>query len=331
MASRAFNVYGIGNAIVDLQLNAEDEDLRLLGLDKAAMKLADVTEQEQVLKHCASRCIHLASGGSAANSMIAVAQLGGSTAYGCLVGHDRYGEFYLKEMRALGVELQTTPLRDVTTGTCVILITPDAERTMVTHLGASACFSPVDVSEELLSQSEWLYVEGYLLSCAQGAAAAEKAVAAAKKAGVKVALGFSAGFIVQHFRAPLEKIVASADLIFANAEEAQLFTGEQDETLMLQRLFEAVPAGVVTLGERGSAVFFDGRICFVPAVRTQAVDLTGAGDMFAGAFLYGITHGLNGEEAGNLASFLSAEVVSQLGPRLQGDVRAKAVEKGFLT
>ncbi len=318
---KKFDVYGIGNALVDVQFQVAERALQELSLDKGGMKLVDTAEQNTVLQYCDSVSPHLASGGSAANSMIAVSQLGGNVAYGCLVGDDELGHFYFDEMQALGVRLHTPPISGETTGTCVILITPDAERTMNTHLGASAAFQVEHVTEEALKQAEWLYLEGYLFSTDGGRAAVRRAIDLAKKHQVKISLTFSDRFIVDVFGDALRAAVADCDLIFANEQEASAYVGVEQEAEIFARFQASAPNVMMTRSEKGVLGTFGGSSFQVDAFPIQAVDATGAGDMFAGAFLYGITHGQTAEDAARLSCFLSSKVVSQLGPRLQGDVK----------
>ncbi len=330
MMERKFDVYGIGNAIIDLQLRVSEDDIKSLRLEKAAMKLVESSEQDDLLRYFSGRELNKASGGSAANTMIGIAQLGGTVSYGCLVGGDGFGSFYLEEMRKLGVALHTTPRSGEVTGTSVILITPDAERTMNTHLGASSLFDEVDVSERMLAESSWLYIEGYLFSSPGGQRAVQRAIELAREYDVKVAITFSDGFIVDVFGEPLRNAVDQADLIFANLNESRRFTGGEDEEEVFAKLKEVVPSCVMTMSERGAIVFYDGKESKIDPFPVTAVDDTGAGDMFAGAFLFGITHGMNGAAAGKLACFLSSRVVSQLGPRLKSDARQIARDHGLL-
>ena len=324
MDKRQFDVYGIGNALMDLQLMATEEDLKRFGLEKAGMRLVAADEQEILLSHFAEEAPHLASGGSAANTMIALAQLGGSGAYGCLVGDDSFGRFYLEEMKELGIELHSHPVVGKPTGTCVILITPDAERTMNTHLGVSSGFGPEHVSEELLSNATWLYIEGYLFASDTGREAIDRALTIAKASNVKVAVTLSDGFIVDVFNDAVRKVVPSADLVFANVNETMKFTGKANEDEAFAELSRSIPNVVMTMSERGAKVRWDGSEYIAKSYPATAVDDTGAGDMFAGGFLYGITQGRGAEYAARLACFLASRVVSQMGPRLSGDVKALA-------
>lgn len=318
--SKKFDVYGIGNALVDVQFQVAEQALQDLSLDKGGMQLADSAGQNRLLQYCSNLSPNRASGGSAANSMIAVSQLGGNVAYGCLVGDDDLGHFYFDEMQALGVSLRTQPIGGEPTGTCVILITPDAERTMNTHLGASATFRVEHVTEDALKQAEWLYVEGYLFSTDGGRAAVLRAIDLAKKHNVKISLTFSDRFIVDVFGDALRTAVADCDLIFANEQEAGAYIGAEKD--IFSHFQKSAPNVILTRSEKGVLGTFGGSPFRADAFPVQAVDATGAGDMFAGAFLYAITHGFTAEDAARLSCFLSSKVVSQLGPRLQGDVKA---------
>lgn len=318
--SKHFDVYGIGNAIIDLQLRVTENDVQILGLEKGAMQLVDAAAQSRLMQHFGGSVLHKASGGSAANTIISIAQLGGSTSYGCIVGDDENGKFYLHEMKELGVILHNAAIPNSETGTSFILITPDAERTMNTHLGVTGSFAPKHVSEEHLKNSRWLYIEGYLFSTAEGQAAAKHAAQLAKQHGVKVAVTFSDGFIVDVFGEHLREVVGQSDLIFANANEARRFTGESDNLQAWAKLREVAPQVVMTLSEKGALVSADGQEFKIDPFMTTALDDTGAGDMFAGAYLSGISRGLSPADSGKLGCFLASKVVSQLGPRLNMNV-----------
>ena len=320
--NKKFDVYGMGNALVDVQFQVSEQALQDLGLDKGGMRLVDTTQQNSLLDYCKRLSAHRASGGSAANSMIAIAQLGGQAAYGCLVGDDELGRFYFDEMQSLGVRLHTPPISGQPTGTCIILITPDAERTMNTSLGASGVFAVEHVTEDALKQAAWLYLEGYLFSTPGGRAAVQWAIELAKKHQVKISLTFSDRFIVEAFGDALRATVAACDLIFANEQEAGAYVGKERAEDIFPLFQDSAPNVVMTRSEKGVWGNFGGTPFQVAAVPTQALDATGAGDMFAGAFLYAITHNYTTEDAAHLACLLSSKVVSQLGPRLHGDVKA---------
>lgn len=317
---RKYDVYGLGNAIMDLQLQASDSDLAKFGLEKGSMTLVEPEAQKSLLEHFQGARINQASGGSAANTMIALAQLGNVVSYGCVVGDDRYGEDYFNEMDKLGVGLYTEPVAERPTGTCVILIAPDAERTMCTHLGASVELDVEHVSEEIISESRWLYIEGYLFSQASGQRVVKKAIEYAKAHKTKIAVTFSDKFIVDIFGEPLRDAVRQSDLVFANMSEACAFVGETDVEKAYKAFASQFPTAVMTLSANGARCRANGKDYVIAPFPTKAVDDTGAGDMFAGGFLHGLLAGATPDEAGKMACFLASKVVSQLGPRLHYDL-----------
>jgi len=319
-------VYGIGNAIVDLHVRGSDADIKRLGLEKGAMLLVDESEQKKILTVVAKDEVHYSSGGAAANSIIAIAQLGGKAAYGCIVGQDERGDFYLEEMELLGIKVVNPQIPDQPTGTSVVIVTPDGERTMNTHLGATAGFSRANVNEDLLKSAEWLFVEGYLFTSPNGQEAIAHAIRTAHENGVKVALTFGDAFIPEVFRSPVNAAIDKADLLIANLSEAMAITLGTTEEEAFSMLTKNCPKVVMTLSERGAWISWDGKETRVPAFPADVVDATGAGDMFAGAFMYGLTHGQTPEKSAELGCFLAGKVVSQVGARLRADTSALAKE-----
>ncbi|MGQ9592870.1 MAG: adenosine kinase [Planctomycetota bacterium] len=311
------DICGIGNGLVDVILNVCEEEFASLGVAKGSMRLVTREESQAILARFEGREQRLVSGGSAANSVIAAAELGCSAAFVTRLGEDRYGDHFAREFAELGVELGGG--RDATepTGTCLVLVTPDAERTMQTYLGASALVGADCVDEGLVARSSWVLLEGYLLgSPERGAAAMRRAVELAKKHGRKVAVTFSAGFIVERFGGLLRDIVEASDLVFANAEEAKSFTERGSLDAALDDLAAGGRGAAVTAGADGALVSFEGRRFYAPAYRCCPVDLTGAGDVFAGAFLAGIVRGIEPELAARGASYLAMKVILQVGARL---------------
>lgn len=314
-----YDVFGIGNAIVDLQINVSDGIIRELGLTKGSMRLVSLEEQNSILGSLSVSDLHCSSGGSAANSMIALSELGSKASYCCLVGNDPKGIGYIREMEKLGIDLATPKVAGATTGTCLILVTPDGERTMNTHLGISSELSSEDINEESLSQSKWLYIEGYPLSTSKGQDAVMYAIDIAKKNGVKIAVSFSDIFIVNCFRNELERIVSDAHLVFANSLEACNFVENDDVYSAFDILSARVPNVAITMGESGALIgssVVGGARYHVESPKVDVIDTTGAGDMFAGGFLHGLLRGLNYDEAGRLGCLLASQVVSRLGARL---------------
>ncbi|MBP9838756.1 MAG: adenosine kinase [Proteobacteria bacterium] len=328
--NKTIDVIAIGNAIIDLQVSATEQEIKDFKLEKGGMKLVSLKEQEQLLSQLKSHKINKASGGSAANTVIAIAALGAKTAYNCMVGDDELGSFYIDELKALGVEAATLKNKNFPTATCAVMITPDAERTMNTFLGASAHLDQEHVSEELISKAKWLYVEGYLFSSETGQRVVEKAIGFAKKHNTKIAVTLSDGFIVEFFGVPLRKALKDAELVFSNLNEASKYTGLTEVKEVFAKFAQDFPLAVMTMSEKGALIRANSEDHFIPPFPTVATDDTGAGDMFAGAFLYGINSGLSITESGKLACFLASKVVSQLGPRLKIDLKNIVATKEYL-
>jgi len=308
---------GIGNALVDIEAQVTEEELQAFGVQKGSMTLTDPSTQASMLSALGTRTLHHSSGGSAANTIIAFAQFGGSASYCSLLGSDQLGTFYAKEFEELNIHLEAELVQGAPTGTCLVLITPDSERTLNTTLGVNVEFERKNISEELIKRSEWIYIEGYKLTDDTGAEAAEMAAFYANKHGRHIAVSCSDGFIVDVFGDRLRSILKQASLVFCNEREACSLSQEETGDHAFAALSSRYKNVVVTKGAEGSLIAWNGHSVSVPAYNVQPVDATGAGDMFAGAFLYGALHRHHPEHAGRLASYASAQVVAQFGARLK--------------
>jgi sugar/nucleoside kinase (ribokinase family) len=314
---REFAVCGLGNAIVDIFIEVTDEEFRQLGFERGTMRLVDPVEQRGLLDRLHARDPRLVSGGSVANSVIAFSQLGGKAAFIGCVGDDRYGLHYQDEFTQLGIDIGTPVIVDQTTGTCVCLITPDAERTMRTCLAVSSHLSERHVDAERIKASEWLFIEGYVFANPDtGQGAIREAIAIARKHGVKVAITCSDAFVVDVFGSAFFPALEQANLLFCNAVEACAVTRTSSAAEAFQKLKAMVPSTVVTDGPHGAFIRHAGVEAHVAAFPCEPRDLTGAGDMFAGAFLYGITRGIAPARAARAANFLAMKVITQVGARL---------------
>jgi sugar/nucleoside kinase (ribokinase family) len=314
---KSFQVCGLGNAIVDIFLELDDAAFAKLGFERGTMRLVEKPEQQELLKQFHSQDPRLVSGGSVANSIIGFSQLGGSAAFIGCVGDDRYGLFYKSEFEQLGIDIGNPVIVDETTGTCVCIITPDAERTMRTCLAVSSHLSEKHVEESIIKESEWLFIEGYVFANPQtGQGAIRKAIALAKKHGVKIAMTASEAFVVNAFKEPFFEALKQADLLFCNATEGCAVTEAETPREAFAKLRRIVRNCVLTDGANGAYVRYEGNQCQVPAYPCTPKDLTGAGDMFAGAFLFGITNDYSAEDAAKGANFLAMKVITQLGARL---------------
>ncbi len=316
-----YHVYGIGNALVDMEYEVEPEDLTALRIDKGVMTLVDEAHQTEIMAHLAERHHVKGSGGSAANSVIALSQFGGKGFYSCKVANDPLGHFYLDDLIASGVDTNRHGEReDGHTGRCVVLVTPDSDRTMVTFLGISGGLSAGELVPEAVTDSDYFYMEGYLVTSDSARAAVVAGRDLARKAGVKTAISLSDPNMVAYFKAGLlEMIGGGVDLLFANEAEAMGMAGSQDLDAALAYLKTIAREFAITRGPKG-ALIWDGQAMHdIAAVKVQAVDTVGAGDMFAGAFLYGRTQGWEHARSGALASAAAAKLVTSLGPRIPAD------------
>jgi len=320
--AKEFDVCGLGNALVDILLELTDDEFAALNFEKGTMRLVEADEQKALLESFGDHEPRLVSGGSVANSIIAASQLGGRGAFFGCVGDDRYGLHYTEEFEQLDIEFCTQPLVGETTGTCVSIITPDAERTMRTNLAISSHLAARHIIAERIAASHWLFVEGYVFANPHtGQHAIREALKIAKSHGTRVALTCSDAFVPQVFGEAFRGALAAADLLFCNATEAMAVAGAASAAEAFAKLKGIVPACVVTDGPNGSYVRCEGEERHVPAFPCEPKDLTGAGDMFAGAFLYGITHGVPPAAAARAANFLAMKVITQIGARLHHGVK----------
>lgn len=320
MLMSQFDVCGLGNAIVDIFLEVDDESFDQLGFEKGTMRLVERDEQKTLLDkfHASAHELKLVSGGSVANSIIALSQLGGRGAFIGCVGDDRYGKHYVEEFQQLSIDIGNPVSAGEATGTCLAIITPDAERTMRTCLAVSSQLAEQHVSEERIAKSAWLFIEGYVFANPEtGQHAIRRAIEVAKANQTKVALTCSDGFVPEVFGDVFREALADSDLLFCNAPESVAVAQCDDTEAAFAKLKGMVKNCVVTDGPNGAFVRYGDEEVHVPAFATEPVDLTGAGDMFAGGFLYGINHGFSAERAAVGANYLSHLVISQVGARMQ--------------
>jgi len=317
---KTYHVYGIGNALVDKEFEIRDDFLTNHAIEKGMMTLVEADVQAQLLEqlHHTYGLKKRASGGSAANSIMAVAGFGGDAFYSCKVASDETGDFYVNDLKAAGVDTNLGDVRENgVTGRCLVLVTPDAERTMLSYLGITAELTETELNTDALKHAEYLYIEGYLVTSDSNRATAIEAKRAAEHAGIKTAMTFSDPAMVNYFKPGLTEIIGEGvDLLFCNQEEALTWAETDQLETAINALKRIAKTFAITLGSDG-ALIYDGQACInIPGVNANAVDTNGAGDMFAGAMLYGITHGYSFTEAGQLACTAAARVVEQFGPRL---------------
>ena len=319
---KEFKLCGLGNAIVDIFLEVSETEFNSLGFERGGMRLVDFGEQKMLLERYQKHEPKLVSGGSVANSIIAFSQLGGQAAFIGCVGDDRYGLFYASEFEELGIDIDNPIIVNEATGTSVCLITPDAERTMRTCLAVASHLSARHIDERRIRNSEWLFIEGYVFANPDtGQTAIREAIRVAKQHGTKVAVTCSDAFVVEVFGDALHDALKHTDLLFCNEGEARALTKTGSAEEAFTTLNSRVPSVVVTSGPHGAYVRHDGIEKHVPAFACEPKDLTGAGDIFAGGFLYGITHGVSPEKAARAAGFLAMKVITQVGARLHHGTR----------
>lgn len=330
--TKKYHVYGIGNALVDMEFEIAENFLSTHAIDKGAMTLVDEDRQNKLLANLGAQSLKRQCGGSAANTVIAVAQMGGKCFYSCKVANDSFGDFYATDLRETGVDSNLASQRPTgTTGKCLVMITPDAERTMNTFLGITSTFSEAELVEGSLKDAEWLYVEGYLVTSPTGQAAAIKAREVAQKNGVKTAMTFSDAAMVKFFGEGLKNMLGDdkVDLLFCNESEAFAWAQSEEIIIAREELRKIAKTFVVTRGENGAMIYDGDTYIDIEPYQVKAIDTNGAGDMFAGAFLYAISHGHSYASAGKLASLASSKVVSQYGPRLQKEQSEAIVRQLF--
>lgn len=321
-----FDVYAIGNALVDVEYRVSDDFLNRHGIGKGQMTLVEEAQQQQLIQALDSEfgLEKRASGGSAANTVLAVAAFGGRGFYSCKVANDGLGDFYVHDLHAAGVSSNLKSERESgTTGTCVVMVTPDTERTMNTFLGITADVSVTELVPESLAAARWLYIEGYLVTSDSARAAVKEARRIARQNNVSIALTFSDPAMVRFFKPGMaEMLDDGVDLLFCNEEEACLWSDSLTVDGALDGLKRIARQFVITRGEQGALVWTGDKLITIAPSPATPLDSNGAGDMFAGAYLFGITRGWTPERAGQLASLSAAAVVSQFGPRLPLDTHA---------
>lgn len=326
-----YHIYAIGNALVDKEFEVTDQFLAQSNIDKGVMTLVEEDYQEKVLDQLKSTfgLKKRASGGSAANTIIAASYFGSNCFYSCKVGNDEPGEFYLHDLNQAGVISNASNHDEAgTTGRCVVMVTPDAERTMHSFLGISQTISEQELNIEALKRSEYLYLEGYLVTSDSARQAAVSAKKIADQEGIKTALTFSDPGMVEFFKDGLKEMLSDGvDLLFCNEQEAKTWSGKNSLEEIANELKKIAKTFVITLGAKGSLIFDGDTLHTIEGVPVKAVDTNGAGDMYAGAFIYALTHGHNYAEAGRLATCASAEVVSHFGPRLPKQAHQQLLDK----
>jgi len=329
-----FDVCAVGNAIVDVLSPCDDAFLTAQSLVPGSMQLVDA-DQSAALYDAMAAGVE-ASGGSAGNTVAGVGSFGGRAAYIGKVAEDTLGQVFTHDIRAAGVHFDTPVLADGAergfgTGRCLINVTPDAQRTMCTFLGAANQLEPTDIDAALIGDSAIVYLEGYLFDPAPARAAFEAAAAAAHAAGRKVAITLSDTFVVARWRAELLAFIkASADIVLANEGELAALFETDDFDAAAAKLAGIVELAAVTRGADGSVILRgEERVSVAAFPVDKVVDTTGAGDQYAAGFLLGVARGLRLEDAGKLGSLAASEVIAHWGPRPMVKLEVLASQSGL--
>ncbi len=315
-----YQILGIGAALVDTELRVSDEDLKHLNMQKGLMTLCNEEQQAHYLRYLREHIdsAHRACGGSAANSIIAASQLGCSAHMTCRVANDEDGQLFLNDLQKAGVQHNTNAqLLEGTTGKCLVMVTPDAERTMNTALGISEQLGPENLHDEVFPDASYIYIEGYLATSETGKAAAIAMRERAQKTDTKVSLSLSDPGIVEFFGTQLREMLGGKiDLVFCNETEALKWTQCDSLPEAAEAIQQDAHSFAITRGAQGALLFDGHEYTEVKSPAVKAIDTNGAGDMFAGTFLAAICQGKSFHDAGMLACKGASMVVGKMGPRL---------------
>lgn len=331
MTQSTYDILGIGNAIVDVIAPADDEFLHRLGLPKGGMSLIDAGQA--VSLYAAMAPARESSGGSAANTVAGLASLGGKGAFIGKVRDDLLGLVFRHDITALGVAFPTpASVEGPPTARCLILVTPDAQRTMNTFLGASADLGPEDIDADIVAASQVTYLEGYLFDPPRAQAAFRQAAGIAHRAGRKVGLSLSDAFCVERHRAEFRDLIENhVDILFANEAEITALYQTHDFDLAAQTVRGQCEIAVLTRSAQGSLIVTKDAIHRIEAAKIgKLVDTTGAGDLYAGGFLFGLTHGMSLPDCGRLGSLCAAEIISHVGARPEVSLKELVAKAGLV-
>ncbi len=319
---KKYDVYAVGNALVDIEYHSTPSKLSALNIDKGVMTLIDEQRQNSLVAQLNDSHESMACGGSAANTLIALTQMGARTHFDCRVSSDMTGQVFARDLHDSGVHssLDSRPLVSGVTGKCLVFVTPDADRTMNTFLGVSGDLDSSDIDVEAIKNSDTIYIEGYLASADNTRDAAIKARQIAETRGIKTSLTLSDPNMVKFFRDSIQAMIGDrVDLLFANEDEAMELAGSDNLDDAVQMFKKIARNFAITRGSKG-ALLFDGITTIeIKPKAVKAIDTLGAGDMFAGAMLYGLSQGMSFHQSGDLASLASAKIVTQFGPRLRAE------------
>lgn len=324
-----YDVYGVGNALVDKEFEVDDSFFQAHEIEKGLMTLVSHEQQQQLLETLKQKfgIKKRAGGGSAANTLYALSQFGGNVYFSCKVANDEPGDFYLDQLGHHNIEVDYENQRgDGTTGRCLVMISPDAERTMHTYLGVSETIAETELNFEAAKASKYIYLEGYLVTSPSAKSAIIELKKFAEQNQVKTAMTFSDPSMLEYFKDSVVEVLGSGvDLLFCNEREALLYSGADELQQACEVMRSKAKQFAITRGAEGALLFDGEKYIDIAPHKVKAIDTNGAGDMFAGAFMYALTQGKDFETAGKLASRASASIVSEFGPRLEADMHQEII------
>ena len=314
------SVYGIGNPLIDYLCNVDEQDLEKLGLNKGIMLLIDEKKQAEIIEHTKGRNIQYSCGGSCPNTMVTLCSLGIDTTLAGGVGNDELGRMYRTKLKESGVKDECV-YKNAVTGTSIILLTEDKERTMNTYLGANRLFDSVDVNIESAKEANLFYFTGYMWDTISQQKATKKVLDLCREKGKKIAFDLADPFAVGRYRETFMNLVSEyCDIVFANSEEARFLLDNYDAYECCRSLGKLCSLAIIKNGKKGSFISDNGKIYEIPLYGTsKPVDTTGAGDTYAAGFLYGFLNGYDTETSGRIASYLAGEIISQIGAQFTSD------------
>ena len=316
-------IFGIGNPLIDIVINVQEEDLIKLEMNKGTMELVSGDRQVEIIKYFKGANIFYSPGGSAPNTIIACSGLGIDSFIQGKIGNDRFGSIYLDQIKKCGVRSGIIQ-SDGVTGSSIVLVTPDGERTMNTHLGLCRDFSADDLDMGTLAESKYLYFTGYMWDTETQKSALKKAISVCKKNDIKIVFDVADPFVVNRNRLEfLNMLKNSIDIVFANKPEMEILFNNKKIENSVKKIMQYVTSGAIKLGEEG-AIVFDNDVHYRTLPRpVEVLDTTGAGDMFAAGFLSSLTRKIPLDRAGKIATYLAGEIIRVNGAQ----INKKTIEK----
>lgn len=328
---KTYDIYGIGNALLDSEYAVSEDFLVSQCIDKGRMTLIDCDRRAALLRAAAKQPNSVGAGGSAANAIYAAQGLGCQNYFAGVVRNDEIGLSFARELARAGIGfLEPTEDSESQSGQCLVFVTEDGQRSMNTYLGVSETLNEQHVEEHIVAGSKWAYIEGYLVSSSSGCAAAKKTRETAVRHGVKTSLTLADVSIVRAYRQAMTEVIGDAlDLVFCNIDEAMEWCGTDRLDTAAKRILDIAQCAVITVSEKGCYLTRADGLTYIEGYPVQPVDSNGAGDMFAGAFLAALQRGFSLEQAARFANYAASHIVRTFGPRLPSFKEYSSIANAF--